>query len=274
MFDDLEVLPEDYKGKGKSAKAKERQTFPCQSCAGTGKYLGARIHQEKHHCFSCKGTGHFFTSEFDRMKARSKAKKSKADKLQTLKDAFHEANPGVYDIIVSMASWANIAASMLEQFNRKGSLTENQVSACLRIHAKAEATKAEKEAARAANDTKIDLTSIHAMFDSAAKSGLKKPAYRAEGFTLKPAKLHPGTIYVTRTDGTYLGKVVGNDFKATRDVVPEDTETLLKIAANPSQVAKDYGKRTGNCCLCGRTLTNKFSIESGIGPICESSWGF
>lgn len=34
--------------------------------------------------------------------------------------------------------------------------------------------------------------------------------------------------------------------------------------------AKAYGKRTGQCCVCSRTLTVKESIEAGIGPICAS----
>ena len=29
------------------------------------------------------------------------------------------------------------------------------------------------------------------------------------------------------------------------------------------------GKETGNCCVCARELTNKKSIELGIGPICR-----
>ncbi|QPX62591.1 hypothetical protein SEA_WOLLYPOG_39 [Arthrobacter phage Wollypog] len=32
--------------------------------------------------------------------------------------------------------------------------------------------------------------------------------------------------------------------------------------------AKEYGKETGTCIVCGRTLTNPDSIEAGIGPIC------
>jgi len=36
--------------------------------------------------------------------------------------------------------------------------------------------------------------------------------------------------------------------------------------------AKEYGKRTGQCCQCGRTLTVKESIEAGIGPICAGKF--
>lgn len=61
--------------------------------------------------------------------------------------------------------------------------------------------------------------------------------------------------------------------------------------ALPPEVAKDYlnrlelvelqglegvkqiSKLTGNCCMCGRTLTNEASIEDGIGPICSGKMG-
>ena len=34
-------------------------------------------------------------------------------------------------------------------------------------------------------------------------------------------------------------------------------------------IAKEIGKRTGICCICGLTLTNEASIQEGIGPICK-----
>lgn len=36
--------------------------------------------------------------------------------------------------------------------------------------------------------------------------------------------------------------------------------------------AAQYGKQTGVCCQCGRTLTNPDSIEAGIGPICAGGF--
>lgn len=38
--------------------------------------------------------------------------------------------------------------------------------------------------------------------------------------------------------------------------------------------AKAWGRRTGTCCACYRTLTNDESIKLGIGPVCRSKgWG-
>lgn len=33
--------------------------------------------------------------------------------------------------------------------------------------------------------------------------------------------------------------------------------------------AAAYGRRTGRCCVCGRTLTNETSVQAGIGPVCS-----
>ena len=121
------------------------------------------------------------------------------------------------------------------------------------------------------------------MFDTALESGRKKLVYRAEGMTLKPAKegsANHGAIYVatapkrdSEEESVYLGKVEKGKFFARREATPEHKATLEKIAANPSQYARDYGKFTGTCCLCGAELTDPNSIAAGIGPIC-ASYGF
>lgn len=41
------------------------------------------------------------------------------------------------------------------------------------------------------------------------------------------------------------------------------------VAMTKSDAAK-FGKRTGHCAICGRTLTDPDSIDKGIGPVCES----
>lgn len=284
MFADLEVTPDAYAAtfKGvsdasKPAVKKERPTFPCQSCAGTGIYQATRVHQEKSHCFACGGKGHFATSEFDRKKARAAAAKRKQTKIEIAQEVFSEENPGFVAILVEVSAWNSFASSLKAQYDAKGALSEAQVNAVLNIKAKADATKARKAAEKAELSATVDLSSIHAMFDRAKESGLKKPMYRAEGMVLSLAKagsVNAGSIYVKRKDGTYLGKVTGNEFKPSWEAKAEDKGTLAKIAANPSQVARDYGKRVGECSCCGRELTDPNSIAAGIGPICATGWGF
>jgi hypothetical protein len=206
MFDDLEVRPEDYRGNGASKPAKERQTFPCQSCAGTGIYRGVRVHQPESKCFACGGRGHFFTSQADRFKAKEAAAKRKRSKLELAQDAFNTANPEFIAVLTDMCSWNDFARDLMRQYEVKGALSEGQVAAIYRMKAKADETRALKQA----QSMTVDLSAIHKMFDKAQANGLKKPVYRAEGLVLSLAKNHPGTIYVKRSsDGEYLGKVKG-----------------------------------------------------------------
>ena len=38
------------------------------------------------------------------------------------------------------------------------------------------------------------------------------------------------------------------------------------------EVAQEYGRRTGICCICGRFLTDEESVTKGIGPVCERKY--
>ena len=53
---------------------------------------------------------------------------------------------------------------------------------------------------------------------------------------------------------------------ATRFVQAEQLMTLDK--------AKEFGKITGVCAMCGRTLTDETSIAAGIGPVCANRVSF
>lgn len=81
-----------------------------------------------------------------------------------------------------------------------------------------------------------------------------------------------GDVYKVVTSQTsgkpYANKLEGSSFEyapgAIRKLRPEHLMTL--------EDAKKYGKLYGVCCVCGRTLTNSKSIESGIGPICAEKF--
>ena len=103
----------------------------------------------------------------------------------------------------------------------------------------------------------------------------EKPKFRVEGLqiSLAPATgANAGALYVKNGD-EYFGKIVNGKFIAT-SLAPADTIAKLReIAVNPRKSAVDYGKKTGICCCCGRTLTDPVSVKNGIGPICEAGWG-
>ena len=48
---------------------------------------------------------------------------------------------------------------------------------------------------------------------------------------------------------------------------------LVKLAANPARVAKDYAKLTNNCCFCNKHLEVDESVAAGFGPVCAVKFG-
>ena len=175
-------------------------------------------------------------------------------------------------------SWNDFASSLVQQYDRKRSLSDKQLDAAERMLAKIAANRAEK-AARAAAAPSVDLTRVHAMFAKAMASGHKRPVYRAAGLALSLAPLsgrNAGSIYVKDDEtGDYLGKVTEDlRFNPLRTAPEWAAEALSRIARDPSAAAVEYGRETGRCSCCGRELTNPESIALGIGPICKDRWGF
>jgi hypothetical protein len=72
---------------------------------------------------------------------------------------------------------------------------------------------------------------------------------------------YPFALHITDDEpkGIYVPGVV-------KQITPE-----MKLTR---ELAADYGIRTGNCCICGRTLTKAISVQKGIGPICEGRMGW
>ena len=60
---------------------------------------------------------------------------------------------------------------------------------------------------------------------------------------------------------THSGVLIGNVSEDVKNILEDANENLLRLA-------KIYGHETGNCSLCGRTLSDPLSIQMGIGPIC------
>jgi hypothetical protein len=278
-FSDLDHLPGS--GPDQPAPKKDRPTFPCQSCVGTGRYLKPRRHQKDNRCFACGGRGFFFQSHGDRMKRRQQEAARKRAKLETAQAVFDADNPGVSEFLAQNAGWSNFLREMLEIYRQQGALNPAQLRGVQSTRAKVAVLDEQRNAERAARDaarrTPVDLNPIHAMFAKAKSAGLNKLQYRAEGLVLslaKPNSANPGAIYVKRRDGTYVGKVVAQTFNAAWEASEEDKTALRIIAENPAEAAERYGRKTGQCSCCGRELTDPASIAAGIGPVCATKWGF
>lgn len=65
-------------------------------------------------------------------------------------------------------------------------------------------------------------------------------------------------------------------FSLPQDQAKFMLEQLGLVEDKGLEAVKSISKLTGNCCICGRTLTAENSIEEGIGPICsgklEGAW--
>lgn len=120
------------------------------------------------------------------------------------------------------------------------------------------------------------LGPLLARFETARSKGIKTPKIRLDTFVFSaaaPTSANPGAIYV-KENGAYLGKIVRGTYLPLPEVVEDQYRRILTVMEKPDEAAKEYGRRTGNCCVCGRLLTNEDSIEAMIGPICAGNYGF
>lgn len=265
-----------------------RKTYPCQKCGGRGLWSGGYNRNGQSKCFKCDGRGYFLTSQEDRTKRAEAKKVAKVNQVEAALETFSEEYPDVMADFLGFKSevehgTSNLSAfvqSLVAQLFTKGFLTEKQVYAYRAGKARFEERKAQIQNERKSVERAVDLSNILAMFNKARES-LKKPAYRAQGLVLTPPAAHSpnaGGIYVKSDKQDYYGKVMGGTFMPARDLrgaeLDRVTNLLTLIAANPREAAVQYGRETGTCACCGRTLTDPTSVALGIGPICIENWGF
>lgn len=171
----------------------------------------------------------------------------------------------------TVADWNAFAQDILSDMARGRLITANRMIA-------AEAMMDKIDAKPKAQTGTVDLSRIRQMFDAAVSSGHHRPVYLAEGLKITLAPAHcrnAGALYVVDLDrDEYQGKVEGVDFKKVGTASPLTYPALLRIAADPLKTAIDFGRLNGRCACCGRKLTNKVSVDLGIGPICKENWGF
>lgn len=254
-------------------------TEPCPKCRGTGRFTGwsGRSFGQ---CFACKGAGKkvFRTSKSER---RAKMEREHAHKAKVAAEAWHafvEAKPEIALWIETERARFDFAQKMREAVEKYGELTEGQEAAIVRLieNAKAKtAAQAARHAAAPVADT-AGIDRLKAAFDTAAANGAKRARITIGGVVISPAKAeskNAGSLYV-KERGTYLGKITGGRFLASRECRPEQEKRVLAFVADPQAAAIAYGLETGVCCICNTTLTNKASIARGIGPICASKFGW
>lgn len=256
----------------------------CPACNGSGRFrsYSGRIVGE---CFKCKGKGvrKFKQSAEQREKARERAaakRQAQANEAATKAAVWFAANPAEAKWLRDAAARGfEFAQSLQEALLKYGHLTEKQEAAVRKAAAKSAARQAQWAAERAerdANKADVEIDRIAQAFAAAKASGLEWPKLRLAEFTFSLAgenSRNAGSIYVKEGD-TYLGKIAGGKFTRSRDCDADTEAKIVAACADPYAAAIAHGHQTGVCSCCGRKLTNKLSVELGIGPICRDKWGW
>jgi hypothetical protein len=139
------------------------------------------------------------------------------------------------------------------------------------------------------NDEKpreVDASNLLASLAEARAKGIKKPTLRlAEPMNGNPIRIkymstgrNAGGCWVT-SNSDLVGRIgddgmftfVGRNY--TKKFITEMFDYIELINSDVRGALEAYGKTTNQCGCCGLPLTNKKSIELGIGPICLSKYG-
>ena len=257
----------------------ERPTYTeiCGKCGGTGQVCIGWTYRRFVTCYACKGKGKFErkTSPEARQRARTNAAARKARTIEQNLETFAHAHPEVSAWLEESAPTFEFAASLRESVRKFGTLTDRQLAACQSAIEKRKAAQAARQARiEAAPEVQVDR--IGESFATARANGIKRPSMTLGDFRISMAPdtgRNAGSLYVKSGD-VYLGKITSGKFYASRECTPEQSAAVIAACADPLAAAVAHGKRTGNCAICNRELTNAESIERGIGPICAERFGW
>lgn len=106
--------------------------------------------------------------------------------------------------------------------------------------------------------------------------------YRLRGIWLPHVKVseapitgrNSGSLYLKSEHGDYLGKITPRgELRAVATIPQEAKEELRQFAIEGHSYLASIGRMSGNCCYCGRDLTDTESVTLGYGPICARHYG-
>lgn len=178
----------------------------------------------------------------------------------------------------------DFANKIVDYFQKKGYVSEGYAKWIPKLLDIAENNRNPQEASGSISvrtGPKVEnFERVISIFDTAKEKGYKKKIILRFGDDTLKVKLseapktgmNAGMVYVTSNDD-YKGKI---DRQGNWKVSGDQDEKLLKLLSEfvmePLKVAKKYGFATGQCCCCGKALTDPNSIAAGIGPICADKF--
>jgi hypothetical protein len=266
--------------------------FTCEKCHGKGSVIIGYVNRRQAECFYCNGTGKRKTSAEHRAKLKAtrqandqKRKAEKSAKFEAwLADTTQEQRAAIKWLREQVAyngfyGRSEFSTSMISRLDSRDTLTENMINAITRMHTKAMANQAKREAEKSAemelNSVSTEFSALFAAFAKAHEE-IAKPIFRVDDLKVSRAPDHgtnAGCLYVKSVCNDYLGKITpSGQFKGRAS--DSQRESLDALAKDPFAAVIKHGRDTGKCGCCGKELTKKQSIEDGIGPICKDKWGF
>jgi hypothetical protein len=129
------------------------------------------------------------------------------------------------------------------------------------------------------------LATIRALIDLGAEK-LQYPKVRLQTASGQRVKMqragngskNPGRINIT--DGEpYPGNqwfgfiTLDGEFVPSNSAPQEVIDAIIAFDGDPRATAQGYGTHTGNCCFCGKELTDPKSVAVGYGSTCAGHFG-
>lgn len=168
------------------------------------------------------------------------------------------------------------AKSLVDYFKKNRKLSQNQMPWAEKF---ASYTPPVQTTTQVTSTQATGMLRIHELFDRARDNNIKEPILRMRADEVD-IKIRPKGSDLMFYAGSYPDSYKVAKLSASgeltlwnEDRVPALLGAMKHLAEAPLESMKAYGRRTGTCCMCGRELTNKESIEAGIGPICAGNWG-
>ena len=245
----------------------------CGACNGSGTWVGGYVNRYQGKCHACNGKGGFKSSAEDRAKAKvARTQKVRSEKQKNV-ELFCLEHNDLHTFLVMQFNQNDFARSLVEAVQKYGDLTEKQLAAAYRMVAR-QTDYEEGKKQEAKPKASVDLTIIKGKLLAASAKGKKARLVAGEGykFTLAPnTGKNPDCVYVA-FNGDYLGKITPTGALFGYKLPQKHIDSIQAIAKDPLAEVLAYGKKSGRCGCCNRTLTNPQSIERGIGPICGEDY--
>lgn len=171
------------------------------------------------------------------------------------------------------------ARSLVTNFNKYGRLSDRQMYFVEQIISRAENPVVAQPAVQ------LTVDGIQALFQKAAQK-LKRIKVALEDSTGQkvvfkkagPMSKYAGQIMIS--DGAAFGSALffgriqeDGQFVATPRATDSVKNLVQEFADNPEDVAGKYGRLTGGCCFCSKSLDDQRSLTVGYGPVCAKNFG-